>query len=342
MAVEYSWALSRVDAGGDELITPTVKLFLQACAYRIRSDARYETEPTLLSEFEEMTGLSDRGVRQVRDLLARIGEVELGGPNAPDRTVVDGPGRTKWPKRAIYRLPGLAGPLFMTTRWSVDGGRNAAPRAEFHHRKSAPRAEFQPPNPARGAEFATTNAAPRAGFPGKSRHHVPRFDANAGGVPFSEVVRTEEHDHDDALIAPRLQTARTWLESFYVKWSQANGGAPYAREVADLDIALELLAQYAEAKPSAADHLTAMADSMLSRSRVEGDFISGGDRSLRVLRKAALTLTSDVARHRSKRTPTVVSSCHPSFKHDPPCGSVAACLELERQLVAARSHGASV
>lgn len=114
IATKYAWKCSRLAADGAELVKGTVKLVLLAIAYRVPKGC-YETEPTSLGQLKDLTGIQERQLRNCRDALVDMGELEQRG----------GAG-----KLATYIMPRLAGPLFV-----VNGHESSAKIAGFHPAK---------------------------------------------------------------------------------------------------------------------------------------------------------------------------------------------------------------
>jgi hypothetical protein len=302
LATKYGWQLSRV-VNGCELIVSDVRLFLLAIAYRIPTRMRYETEPTTLDVFEEMTGISDRRLRDIRKLLVALGEVERGDTKAG-----------AWPKHARYRMLGVAGPLFVVGRFDVD--ENAAAGAAFRS-----------VNAAAGADFDTQTRRLVPTSPGQTRRPVPRFGADAGGVSISPEVRTSDHHHHPS-IAGSLADAHEFLDRWATEFGRHNNGASYSIDVeAELPLVLELLRGRSPAK------LWSMALALWACTDEQDKWIAGTNRSIRVLRQAANTLDQLVSR------PVRVSAGSPGqcrYRHQPPCANNILCAERERKEIAER------
>lgn len=330
LATKYAWKCSHV-VDGTEQITIAVKLFLLAVAYRIPKRTRYETEPTTLAMLAEMTGISDRHLRSIRELLVRLGELQEGGAEAPVRTGRQDDKAPPWPKRAVYRLPGIAGPLFLMTPWDVDAS-DSATSAGFLQPKSAASAEFDEPKSATSAVFRRSNAATSSEFARRSRHSVPRFGAVSGDGRTSEAVRTNHHDDERQEVAVSLAAAHAFLDRWCREYP-AHNGSDYTPDVdSELPIILELL------KDRSADRLWAMALALWSCTVDQDDWIPTTDRSIRVLRKAQNTLGRLVAKASSRPAGRREEPCR--YKHQPPCLNNVVCAERERQRLAAEDAAA--
>lgn len=290
LAISYAYNCSHV-VDGVELIDTYALAFLQAIAYRIPSRERFATEPTTLREMHGLTRMKDRKLRETRDLLVSLGEINEGGHSAPNHRDPDCD--RPWAKHAIYELPGLAGSLFIVTPWDVD--LNAAQLAAIRARKSAHGAAHS----ARGAEFSPRNAARGAG---SSRHSVPSFGEKAGGVLSSDLIGTSTNNHHSAqqppLMAAAAQVAAEDLFDWIVEqYQQHNAGALFTLSSARaIPLLIDLLGT-----GRTLDKLKLMLVKLWTCRADENDWIPTTDRSLYVLREAADTLDFLVSREPAAR-----------------------------------------
>jgi hypothetical protein len=263
-ATKYAWRCTSVKG--------SVKLLLLALAWRVPTGC-YDTEPTSLVDLEDLTGITTRHLRDCRAELLRIGEVEQCGRG----------------KLAIYRLPKLAGPLFL-----VQGKAEKTSGISFR------------------------NAENISGFdPEKiSAGNRKRLPSRAGGVPFSDGVRTSVHHHDDqrASTAAQIGAVHRFLDWFVEQFPIHNGGQSTSVDDDDADVALRLLT----GRPArSVEQLQAMALAMWTATPADDAWIPTTDRSIRVLRKAARTL----ARLATRPVPPAPWSC----PHVEPCSHRAMC-----------------
>lgn len=289
-------------------VVGNIRLVLLMIGWRIPK-GHFESRPIPHRALANDTALD---VKTVRRCIKRA--LSLRTPTALLCIGQSGRGRGQF---STYIMPSLAGPLFMV--YSGDGK-----EGELAPISNDEKGGKMPPfsDPEKGGELPS--------FRSKKGAKRPRSVRTAS----SRDVRTQKTTTaatEKPAAAALYVSALEYLDWFSATYPTHRGEAQVTVDVeADGPIVVELLTN----PTRTVDRLKAMTLAMWTITPEEDPWLARAeDRGLRLLRHTADRLDRIVSM-RERTAAAAPRACH--YRHDPPCSSMATCLERERQLVAAR------
>ena len=283
-------------------VVGNLRLLAIMIAWRIPT-GHIESRPVSRGALARDTGLDRKTVRGLLKKVIATGLVRIGAA---------GRGRGRY---NTYLIPNLAGPLFMVSDESEKGGES-------------------PPF------FALEKGGDSPPFPddekgGDSPHLASKRGAirpNSVRTCTSKDVRTKTTTTARKPVAAvTYETALDFLDWFAGAYPAHHQGAQVTVSVeADGPVVVELLTTPCRT----VERLQAMALAMWTVTAGEDPWlVRADDRGLLLLRHAADRLDRIVSAREAGQS-VRSAACH--YRHEPPCSSMAACLEREKSLVAAR------